>query len=115
MKMARFLFTIIGLGALSLGLGFAGEPPGQTKSTTGKAVDLHQYGSNKAAAAAKDGATISKSENHRGLPVTGHSTSPPPTQAAPRRIPGPASIGGLANSSAKNTAVINGTGMKHGP
>jgi hypothetical protein len=99
-----------------------GEHPGeklannaQIKSRSGNAAGLPQHGSDKSAGVAKAGSTSNKMENYRGLPVAGLSTPPPPNAVVRRRGPGPAIIGGSANSSTMNTAVINGTGMRRKP
>src|SRR5579862_1820676 len=57
----------------------------------------------------KPGSTINKMEDHRALPVAllSRMALAPPSQAVPRRGPGPAIIGGLATSSPRNTAAIN--------
>jgi hypothetical protein len=84
----------------------------QTKSTSANAAELHQPGLNKSAGGAKAGSMINERENQRRLPVAGLSGTPPPNQVH-RHGPGPAIIGGPTISRARNTAVINGTGMKH--
>jgi hypothetical protein len=54
-------------------------------------------------------------EDPRRLPVAGLSGTPPRNQLVHPRAPGQAVIGGPAISTAWNTAVINGTGMKRKP
>jgi hypothetical protein len=56
---------------------------------------------------------INAMENQRRLPVAGLSGTPPPNHLVHPRGPGPAIIGGPTLPSPSNTAVINGTGMKH--
>jgi hypothetical protein len=63
----------------------------------------------------KTASTINTMEDHRGLRVAGVSSHPTPSQVVPHRGPGPAIIGGLAASSTRSTAVINGTVMRHRP
>jgi hypothetical protein len=176
----RFLFTLAGLGALTLGLGFAqasgasqkapyrtrpdGKPsdqqqgeshasgtssqaggtratakghagpklpqlfqgnggrPGQkptnnarSRSASPGAAELHRPGLNQAAGGAKAGSLINEMQNQRRLSALGLSGAPPPSLALPYRGPGPALLGGPAFLSARNAAVINGTGMKHRP
>jgi hypothetical protein len=136
MKTARFLFTIAGFGALTLGLTFAGEPsrqpsgPAASENHTASdcpadpvkrtsANDLHQPGLNKAATPAKDGLIMNKTGNPREqlarLPLGTRPATPLPGVVR-GRVAATASIGGLAASSAKTSAaVINGTGMKPKP
>lgn len=87
----------------------------RTKSSSGVAAGLHQAGLNPSARIAKAGPMIDPIANHRGVPVGGLSVSPPPNQVVHFRGPGPAIIGGPANSSTTSTAALNGTGMKHKP
>ncbi|HXP60213.1 MAG TPA: hypothetical protein VN829_06960 [Dongiaceae bacterium] len=54
-------------------------------------------------------------QSERRLPALGLSGTPPPDHLAPRRGPAPASIGGPAILSARNTAVLSGTRMKRKP
>jgi hypothetical protein len=58
---------------------------------------------------------INERENQRRLLVAGLSGTPPPNYMVAHRGPGPAILGGPTISSARNTAAINGTGMKHKP
>jgi hypothetical protein len=89
----------------------------QPPTASAKTADPHRTGLNTSENAAKPGLTINKMEDHRPLPVARLSSLAlvPPSQAAPRRGSGPAIIGGPAGSSARNTAVISGTGLKHRP
>jgi len=50
--------------------------------------------------------------SERRLPVAGLSGTPSPNLVVPHRGPGPALIGGPTLPSARNAAVINGTGMR---
>jgi hypothetical protein len=117
MKTTRFLFAILSFGALTFGPGFAGEPSphvgarAPTKSSRPPVL-------NKSAAVVKDGTAAKKIERPRGKVVFSSVLRPsttPPLNPAPRRGPGPASIGGPATSSAKNSATINGTGIRRKP
>jgi hypothetical protein len=85
----------------------------QTKGTSANAPGLHQPGLNKFAGGVKAGSMINEMENRRRLPVAGLSGTPPPNQLVHRRGPAPPLIGGPTLLTARNTAVINGTGMKH--
>ena len=51
--------------------------------------------------------------SERRLPLAGLSGTPSPNLLVPHRGPGPAILGGPPLSSARNAAVINGTGMRH--
>jgi hypothetical protein len=86
-----------------------------TRNTTPSAAGLPSLGLNKPAVAAKAGSTINPTGSFRSLPLAGLSTPPPPKQVVPHTGPGPATIGGPANSSARTTAVLDGTGMKRKP
>ena len=86
-----------------------------TTTTAGNAAGPHQPAVNASAAAAKTGSTINKMEDHRGPPAAHLYSQAPPSHEVPHRGPGPAIIGGLPALSARNTAVINGTMMKHKP
>jgi hypothetical protein len=113
MKITRFLFAIVGFGALTFGPGFAGEPSphaGECAPAKSRPPVL-----NKPAATVKDGTAAEKIGRPRGQAVFSPVLRPsatPPLNLAPRRGPGAASIGGPATSSAKNRGIINGTGMR---
>jgi hypothetical protein len=85
----------------------------QTKGTSANAAELHQPGLNRSAGGAKAGSIVNEMEKQHRLPVAGLSGTPLPNQVAHSWVPGQAFIGGPAISSARNTAVLNGTGMKH--
>jgi hypothetical protein len=81
--------------------------------------DPHQPGLNQPVIAAKDGWMMNKTGKPREplarLPVGGGATALSPV-VVHGRVPAPVIIGGLAASSAKNSAaVINGTGMRRKP
>jgi hypothetical protein len=99
-----------------------GGRPGQkptdnarSKNTPPGAAELHRPGLNQSAGGAKAGSMINEMQSRRRLSALGLSGAPPQSLAVPYRGPGPAILGGPALSSARNTAVINGTGMKHKP
>jgi hypothetical protein len=85
----------------------------QTKGTSANAAELHQPGLNKSAGGAKAGSIVNEMEKQHRLAVAGLSGTPVPNQVVHSWVPGQAFIGGPAISSARNTAVLNGTGMKH--
>jgi type IV secretory pathway VirB10-like protein len=87
----------------------------QTKGALGNLGELHQAGLKKAAAGTKAGPMMSEMERQRRLAMAGLPGAPRPNQVAHSWAPGQAFIGGPAVWSAKNTAVIGGTGMKHKP
>jgi hypothetical protein len=95
--------------------GANGTAHAQTKGAEGNAADLHRPRLNTPAGSAKAGSALNKMEGQPRLPVAGLSTPAPRNQVVPRLGPGPAIIGGFANSSARSTAALNGTGMKHKP
>jgi hypothetical protein len=82
---------------------------------SGNVAELHQPGLNKSAGVGKAGSVINGTENQRRLPVAGLSGTPLASQVVHPWAPSQAFIGGPAMWSAKNTAVIGGTGMKHKP
>jgi hypothetical protein len=102
MKTARFFFMSVGLSALTLGLGYAGEPFPQSSASA--AHEEHITGNRPA-------------ENNLQQPMLKRATTAANTTAlAPGIVRGrsatAASIGGLTTSSAKNSAAtINGTAM----
>jgi hypothetical protein len=154
MKTTSLLLIIVGAGALTLGLGYAGEPsaPHENQTTNDRSAgtvrgqiqehpkqvqkshegsvekrdnfgqtkrasvnDLQQPGWKRAATFANDGLMMNKMEAHREevarLPVDGGTTALA-TGVARSRSATTASVGGLAASSARNSAAaINGTGM----
>jgi hypothetical protein len=55
----------------------------------------------------------SEMPGERRLPLAGLSGTPSPNLVVAHRGPSPAILGGPPLSSARNTAVINGTGMRH--
>lgn len=87
----------------------------QSKSLPGSIPGLSQPVLNKPASAAKTATSLTQMASHRDPPVAGLSTPHPPNQIVPRRGPGPAIVDGSVNLNARNTAVLNGTGMKHRP
>jgi len=87
----------------------------QGKSTSGNVGELHQPGLNKSSGGAKTGGMVNEMEDQRHLPAAGLSGTRPPNLVVPYRGPGPAAIGGPALYSARNAAVITGTGMKRKP
>jgi hypothetical protein len=144
MTTARFLFTMAGFGALTLGLSFADEPSrqpsgqgpskdqvanshaaprgqrvGNTQAQSASANDLHQPGLNKPVTAAKDGLMMNKTGNPRqplAKSPLGTGTPVPLPGVVRGRGAATASIGGWAAASAKNSAAaINGTGMRPKP
>jgi hypothetical protein len=86
-----------------------------TKGALGNAGELHQAGLNKAGAGTKAGPTMSEMERQRRLAMAGLPGAPRPNQVAHSWAPSQAFIGGPVVWSAKNTAVIGGTGLKHKP
>jgi hypothetical protein len=87
----------------------------QLKGASANAAELHQPGLNKFAGGVKGGSMINEMEKQHHLAVAGLSGTPPLNQVLHPRGPGPAFIGGPAMLSARNTAVINGTAMRHRP
>jgi hypothetical protein len=87
----------------------------QTIGTSANAAERHQPGWNKSAGGVKTGWIADEMERQRRLAVAGLPGTPPPNQVVHRPGPGQAAIGGPTIWSASNTAVINGTGMKHRP
>jgi len=87
----------------------------QTRGASANAAGLHPPGLNKSAGGAKAGSMINEPENQRRLPVAGLSGTPAPNQVVRAWVPSQAFIGGPVIWSARNTAVIGGTGMRHKP
>jgi hypothetical protein len=87
----------------------------QTKGASAYAAGLHPPGLNKAAGSAKvvSMTMASQMENQHRLSLAGLSGTPAPHQVVHPLPLGPASLGGPTIWSARNTAAINGTGMKH--
>jgi hypothetical protein len=83
--------------------------------TSGNAAQLHQPGNAgfTRQQGARAGLMVNETQNQRRLPLAGLSGAPLSNPVVPHRGPGPALLGGPALSSARNAAVINGTGMKH--
>jgi len=109
MKTPAFLFTMIGCAVLMHGVGYA-DPSGAT-------VSDHQPGSSLLVGAAHGESVGNNTVNNHTSPVRPPTAVPltgPSSGNMRKHGPGPAVIGGLANST-RNTAAINGTGMKHRP
>jgi hypothetical protein len=87
----------------------------ETRLDLGNSANVSRPTLNTSAGAANARSTINKIEDHRSLPVVRPSSPALPNQVVARRGPGPASIGGTASASVRNTAVISGTMMKHRP
>jgi len=95
-----------------------GEKPtndAQTKGRSASAPELHQPGMSKSAAVARTGSMINETANQRRLPMAGLAGSPMPRQVARPWASSQGFIGGPTVWSAKNTAVIGGTGMRRRP
>jgi hypothetical protein len=142
MKTARFLFTIIAFGSLTLGLGYAGEPSSQSSGQDphknhatnvrpagpahgdkdqGKraaVTEVHQPGLKKAARAANGGLMLNKlRSNHEQparLPAGSRTTAPKPGSVRGRSSAA-AGVGGAAAASAKHPGLtLNGADfIKH--
>jgi hypothetical protein len=95
----------------------AGEPTrnAQTTTASANAAGPHRPVLNTSAGTVKAGTTINKTQDHLGWPLARLSSPAPPSQVVAHRGPGTAIIGGPAGSSARNTAVISGTSVKHRP
>jgi hypothetical protein len=143
MKTARFLFAVVGFGALTLGVGFAAEPssqpperdPHKHRATTvrpagpahgnkdqGKRApitELHQPGLNKAATAANGGLMLNKMRNSHEqparLPTGGRTTVPLPGVVHARSATKAAAGGRAAAASVKHPGLtLNGADfIKH--
>ena len=96
-----------------------GEPlgEGRTADTANKAIPDHaaplrRPGVNAAPAGAKAGSMLNAMDTQPRLPVHGLTSPLQNTQLVQRRSPGPAILGGPAISNLRDTAAINGTGMR---
>ncbi len=101
--------------------GHPGQRPvgsAQTKSALAKDGDCRRTAASTLAGPRQESGRINQTDNPRRPTMVSAAAGPSAGLSLnPGRNPraGSAAIGGLANSSAKNTAVISGTGMRHRP
>ena len=128
-----FLLLVIGFGALTPGLGMAGEkgkeaqhippPPLQGPVVSQRAAmaveySAHSLSSIQSVLTASGVATTKNLEQPRSLLPTSSVLRHPPThplQAPAGQGHGPAALGGPSLSNAKSNGVLNGTGFVHKP